>query len=184
MKKFHIMILKNEIVEVGLTAKSHGVKGELSFHFTKENFDIEQLPYFIFEMDGIFVPFYIETFRFKNNTSALIKLEGITNDEDTRILSNHKVYIPQEYALEESTENQGVSYYVGFTITDNLLGNIGEIVQVDESTTNVLFIIDRDGEELLIPATDDLISNINDEKKIIYMNLPEGLVNADLAIEE
>jgi len=30
--------------------------------------------------------------------------------------------------------------------------------------------------ELLIPATEDFIVEINTDKKIIHMNLPEGLV--------
>jgi ribosomal 30S subunit maturation factor RimM len=37
--------------------------------------------------------------------------------------------------------------------------------------------VDRDGEELLIPAADDLILEIDDEAQTIRMDLPAGLVN-------
>jgi 16S rRNA processing protein RimM len=54
---------------------------------------------------------------------------------------------------------------------------LGEIVAIDDQTENVLFIVDRDGEELLIPAADDLILEIDDEAQTIRMDLPAGLVN-------
>ena len=41
---------------------------------------------------------------------------------------------------------------------------------------NALFVIPTDNDELLIPVGDDYITEIDHEKKIIYMNLPEGLL--------
>ena len=178
------MITKNEIFPIGQTAKPHGIKGELSFNFSKDNFDEEKLPYYIFEIDGIFVPFFVEDYRYKTDTTALIKLEGIDNDEQARLLSNHTIYIHQKFVLKESEEDLGIHFFVGFTVIDDKLGSLGQITEVDESTVNVLFVIDNKGEELLIPATDDFITQIDEEKRIIYMNLPEGLVNLDLAESE
>jgi 16S rRNA processing protein RimM len=37
--------------------------------------------------------------------------------------------------------------------------------------------VDHGGEELLIPAAEELITEIDDEQQIIYMNLPVGLVD-------
>lgn len=178
------MITKNEIFSVGHTAKPHGIKGELSFNFSKENFDEEKLPYYIFEMDGIFVPFFVEDYRYKSDTTAIVKLEGIDTEEQARLLSSHTVYIHTKFVLKESEEDLGIHFFVGFTVIDKQLGSLGKITEVDESTENVLFVIDKEGEELLIPATDDFISDIDEAKRIIHMNLPEGLVNLDLAESE
>ena len=46
------------------------------------------------------------------------------------------------------------------------------------STTNVLFVVEREnGEELLIPATDDLVVSVDEKAKKIEMNIPEGLLD-------
>jgi 16S rRNA processing protein RimM len=48
---------------------------------------------------------------------------------------------------------------------------------VDESTVNTLFVIERpDGEELLIPAQEAFIEDIDHDERIIIFNLPEGLL--------
>jgi 16S rRNA processing protein RimM len=178
------MITKNEVFVVGQTAKPHGVKGEISFNFSKDNFDEEKLPYYIFEIDGIYVPFFVEDYRFKTDTTALVKLEGIDTDEQARSLSNHTIYIHQQFALKEAQEELGIAGFIGFTVEDKKLGLLGKITDVDDSTDNVLFVIEHQGEELLIPATDDFITTVDEEKRIIYMTLPEGLVNLQEAIEE
>lgn len=178
------MITENEVFEVGKTAKPHGVKGEISFNFTKENFDEEKLPYYIFDIDGIYVPFFVEDYRFKTNTSALIKLEGIDTDEQARLISNHTVYIHQQFALKEAQEELGIAGFIGFKVEDTILGSIGKIIEVDTSTDNVLFVIEYQGEELLIPATDDFINTIDEEKQSINMTLPKGLVNLEEAVDE
>ena len=55
---------------------------------------------------------------------------------------------------------------------------IGTIEGVDDSTANILFsVITESGEELLIPATDDFVEEIDDEKREITMNLPDGLLD-------
>lgn len=178
------MITKKEVFVVGQTAKPHGVKGEITFNFSKENFDEEKLPYYIFEIDGIFVPFFVEDYRFKNNTAALIKLEGIDTDEQARSLSNHTVYIHQQYALKEEQEGLGIAEFIGFTVMDKTLGILGVITDVDTSTENTLFVIEYQGKELLIPASNDFIITIEEENQIINMTLPKGLVNLEEAIDE
>jgi 16S rRNA processing protein RimM len=38
-------------------------------------------------------------------------------------------------------------------------------------------VVERDGEEILIPASEEMITNIDHEARIITFNLPEGLIN-------
>ena len=74
------MITREELIRIGRFNKPHGVKGELSFTFTDDVFDRTECPYIVCEIDGIFVPFFIEEYRFKSDTTALIKLEDVDNE--------------------------------------------------------------------------------------------------------
>ena len=58
-------------------------------------------------------------------------------------------------------------------------GHLGEVTDVDTSTVNTLFIIDHNGEELLIPAQEEFITDIDHEHRVITVSLPEGLLNLD-----
>ena len=50
---------------------------------------------------------------------------------------------------------------------------IGRIASIDDSTLNILFCLE-DGR--LIPATDDLITAIDQQARTITMHIPEGLL--------
>ncbi len=54
-------------------------------------------------------------------------------------------------------------------------------MDINDLTENVLFIVEHEGEEIMIPAADDLILDIDDENETILMDLPQGLVNFDEA---
>ena len=55
---------------------------------------------------------------------------------------------------------------------------VGEIVDVDETTENALFIVCRnDGSQVAIPAVDDLITTMDMTARVIDMDLPEGLLS-------
>lgn len=177
------MISPDEISAIGYISKPHGIKGEMSVAFEKTNFDEDETPHFIFEMDGIFVPFFIENFRFKSDTTALYKFESIETEEQAREYTGKTIYIKNEFLLEEE-EEESIQQFIGFEVIDKNAGSLGTIKQVDESTQNTLFIVDGDREELLIPATDYYITDIDEHNQIIYMDLPEGLVDMDLAEEE
>ena len=76
LQEFKVMIKKDEIFKIGIFNKPHGVKGEVSFTFTDDIFDRVDCEYLVCLLDGIFVPFFIEEYRFRSDTTALVKLEG------------------------------------------------------------------------------------------------------------
>ena len=49
--------------------------------------------------------------------------------------------------------------------------------EVDQTTENALFVIPKGDDELLIPVGESYIINIDHEKRIITVNLPEGLLD-------
>ena len=65
---------------------------------------------------------------------------------------------------------------VGFDIVSGE-ETIGRIDGFDDSTDNLLFTVDRDGAEILIPASADFIDEVDTDNNKIYMTLPEGLLN-------
>lgn len=174
------MIKKEEVYKIGLFNKPHGIHGELQFTFTDDIFDRVDCDYLICLLDGIFVPFFIEKYRFRSDSTALVKLEGIDTAERARMFTNVEVYFPVKHAEEAEDGELSWNFFVGFRMEDVRHGELGEVVEVDTTTVNTLFVVEQeDGEELLIPAQEEFIVEINQEKKLITVELPEGLLNLE-----
>lgn len=172
------MIKEEEVFKIGVFNKPHGIKGELSFTFTDDIFDRTDCDYLVCLLDGIFVPFFIEEYRFKSDSTALIKFEDIDTAEQARIFTNIPVYFPKKYVTEEeSDEITSWNFFIGFTVVDKKYGDIGVIEAVDESTMNILFYITKDGKETILPAHEEFIIDLDKKQRVLTVELPEGLID-------
>lgn len=172
------MIRKEEVYKIGVINKPHGIHGEMSFTFTDDAFDREDsCDYIVLLLDGIFVPFFIEEYRFRSDSTALIKIKGIDTAEKARKFTNTDVYFPVEYSGIEDGSNVSLDFFKGFRIMDIEAGNLGEITDIDDSTENILFVINYNGNELLIPAREEFIVEVDQMHRSLTMNLPEGLLS-------
>lgn len=174
------MIRKEEVYKIGILNKPHGIHGELQFTFTDDIFDRAGNDYLVCLIDGILVPFFLEEYRFRSDSTALVKFEGIDTAERARVFTNIEVYFPKEYAEEESDVSElSWNYFIGFRLDDIHHGLLGEVVDVDTLTINTLFVIDHQGDELLVPAREEFIVGIDQEQKLITVDLPEGLLTLE-----
>ena len=174
------MIRQEEVYKIGKIGKPHGVKGELTFFFDDDVFDRVDADYLVLCIDGILVPFFMEEYRFRSDENALVKFCDIDSLERAAEITGCDVFFPRSLADEDDGEMTW-SQIVGYTLI-NTTGDdgkedmgeaVGEIVDADDSTENVLLTLDN-GQ--LIPAAYDLIVNIDHTRRLLIMQLPEGLL--------
>ena len=168
------MIKAEEVYKIGRLGKAHGVKGEVSFQFDDDIFDRVDADYLVLDIDGILVPFFMEEYRFRSDTVCLVKFKGVDTQQRAQELTGCDVFFPRALA-EERDEMPSLASLVGFAIVNDANGEtIGHIAAIDDSTANILFELE-DG--MLIPASDELITDIDAEQRTIRMNIPEGLLD-------
>jgi len=168
------MIKDSDIYKIGRLGKPHGVHGEVSFQFVDDIFDRVDCDYLILSIDGIFVPFFIEEYRFHGSETALVKFCDIDTQEQAATLTGCDVYFERKLA-DSDEDSLSWAQIVGFVLVDaNSCKEVGKITSVDDSTANILFCID-DGK--LIPASEDLIEEVDVERQRIVAKLPEGLMD-------
>jgi 16S rRNA processing protein RimM len=167
------MIRQEEVYKIGRLGKAHGVKGEVSFQFDDDVFDRTDADYLILDIDGILVPFFMEEYRFRSDALALVKFCDVDTQERASELTGSNVYFPR--ALAEDEEGMpSLASLIGFDLVKAKDGiRVGTIATIDDSTANLLFELE-DGR--LIPASDDLITDINIKERTIKMEIPEGLL--------
>lgn len=173
------MIRREEVYKIGVFNKPHGVRGELLFTFSDDIFDRVEADYLICMMDGILVPFFLEEYRFRSETTALVKLEEIDTAEQARRFTNVEVYFPIRHAEARAEEGElSWSFFVGFRVEEVHQGYLGEIADVDTGTLNTLFVITKPGgEELLVPAQEEFVADMDTKHRVLTLALPEGMLD-------
>lgn len=175
------MIKSEQLVEIGKFNKPHGINGEISLTLL-DNVEPDKLECVIVEIDGINVPFFIESIRPKTTETFLVTVDGIDSEEDTRLLVNKTAFVgDRDEALiadEDDGEGMYASALTGYKIIDSNTGDtIGHVTDIEDSTANALFIVEDDsGKTVYIPIADEFIENIDTDKRCVTVNLPEGLL--------
>ena len=168
------MIKEEDVYRIGKIGKPHGVKGEVSVHFTDDVFDRTESSYLILKIDGILVPFFLEEYRFRSDETVLVKFCDVDTQDKARQLTGCEVFFPRAI-VESDDAHLSWAQITGFALKDAQTGQqIGTIDSVDDSTENVLFELE-DG--TLIPANEDLIQQIDAQNKVITIQLPDGLLD-------
>ena len=111
------MIRREDVYKIGKLGKTHGVRGEISFLFDDDVFDRTDADYLVFDIDGILVPFFLEEYRFKNDSNALLKLDGIDTQEQAQELTGCDVYFPRKLADSDS-DNISWAEIIGYSVID------------------------------------------------------------------
>lgn len=166
------MIKEEELSKIGLFTKPHGIKGEISLVTDYDIADISGDPYIVCDMDGIWVPFFIDSYRQKSNTVTLVKFENIDSEDQVKLLAGKTAYIPSEMLQFSDDDTIDWQYITGYTVTDTTSGILGKVTDIDDSTINILLKIEHNENEILIPAA--LVTAIYQENKTLEVSLPEG----------
>jgi 16S rRNA processing protein RimM len=168
------MTMTEDLYKIGKIGKPHGVKGEVSFHFSDDVFDRTEAEYLMLCIDGLMVPFFMEEYRFRSDETALLKFCDIDTQERASELTGCEVFFPRDVA-EDDDDNLSWAEIIGYSLIDSATSkNVGKIASVDDSTINILFELE-DG--TLIPASIELITNVDKKHKEIEIELPDGILD-------
>lgn len=166
--------MTEDLYKIGKIGKPHGVKGEVSFHFSDDVFDRTEAEYLMLCIDGLMVPFFMEEYRFRSDETALVKFCDIDTQERACELTGCEVFFPRDVA-DDDDDNLSWAEIIGYSLIDSATSkNVGKIASVDDSTINILFELE-DG--TLIPASIELITNVDKKHKEIEIELPDGILD-------
>jgi 16S rRNA processing protein RimM len=165
---------KPALRKIGFISKLHGFKGELMCIIEEGDAEDYRDEKFLFlKIDGYDVPYHVEDFKNKNG-NAIVKFEDVNDTEKAKSFLKKDVFteLNQEIKEEEFTfEN-----ILGFELRDETFGSLGNIEKLEEYPQQVIATCTVNKKEVLIPLSDEIISSIDEEKKIVFVDLPPGLI--------
>lgn len=187
------MISRTDLKEMGRLQKPHGINGEITATSDLEAGELAGLRCVVLEIEGIFVPFFINASRPKSSNSALLTIDGVSTEAEAAALCPATLYALREDVAglydssdapedEESGEEEEGFYaedLIGFTVESDDGRLRGEIVDLDDSTDNYLFIVrDSEGKRVMLPVADgSMIEEVDPERHHLLLSLPEGLLD-------
>ena len=171
-------MLKEECFFLGTIVSKYSFKGEILAKLDTDSpntyLDMESL---LIETPQGLVPYFIDRSQLHKSSLLRLKFEGIDSENEAQALIKKDLFLP----LKRLTPLEGNQFYyheiIGFTAIDQMDKEIGVIKNVNDSGPQPLFVIDADDTEILIPIHDYFIKNLDRQKKKMYLDLPEGLLD-------
>lgn len=168
---------KEDCFYLGKIVRKYSFKGELLAKLdTDEPEMYVNLDSVLVDFGPSLVPHFFESSQLHKSTLLRMKLEDIDTEEDADDLIGASLYLP----LTMLPKLEGDKFYyheiIGFTAIDKKFGAIGEITGVNDTTSQAIFEIDRDGNQVLVPMIDEFIKKLDRTKKEIHLEVPDGLI--------
>ncbi|TAH40650.1 MAG: 16S rRNA processing protein RimM [Bacteroidetes bacterium] len=174
----------DKLIPIGFINKTHGFQGELSIAVNEDiSFSIEQFKsHFLFiQIDGLPVPFFVENIREKSN-GVLVKFETIKDEALAKRLVGKKVFSEKLKEDDNVQEDAEPSWFdlVGYKVTDQVYGDLGPIIEIQELPMQFLAVCNINNKEILFPLHEEIILEINDDSRSMQIELPDGLLDVYL----
>ena len=167
----------DNLILIGKLSKLHGIKGMLKLASFAESidtfYDLDWI--YLKKSDGSFIKEHIETIS-PHKTGALVSFTSVKDVEDAQKMVGHELYIEKEY-LEELPDGE---YYrhelLGLEVITDQGVHIGKVEDLLPTGSNDVFVVRKDGKENLIPATGEVIRDIDIAKGEMIISPLEKMI--------
>lgn len=169
---------KEECFYLGRIVSKFSFKGEVLIKLdTDEPETYLEMESVFVEYDNNLVPFFIERSSLQKSNLLRVKFEEVDTEEDAEDLMKCDIYLPLNLLPELSEDQFYFHEIIGFTVEDELYGTVGILTGVNDTTTQALFEIEKDGKQVLIPMNDHFLLKVDKKSKTIQVKTPEGLID-------
>lgn len=172
----HPMQNSSDTVEIGYISKAHGIKGEVFLRlyagraeWTEPTLQIELLL-----KSGSKLTYSVSSQK-PHQEGLIVKFEEVPDRNRAEELVGSKAFLPANFFVAASGEKPFLRELLGFEVHSECGEKIGKVKGFADSGKQQIIEIKKEKGSFLAPFVDQMIVNIDYEKKIIVMNLPEGL---------
>jgi len=168
-------MIQEATTAIGQLIKTSGNRGELILQLSQfESENITHWESIFLLIEGGLVPFFIADIRPKARRSAFIQLQDIDSPESAEKLVGCPCYVASVLVEEIEEFTAGL---IGYSIFNDET-YIGRVVAIEAMSQNPLLIVESDdGEEFSLPIHENLIISLDEQKKHLHLDLPEGLLD-------
>ena len=166
-----------DFFRVGVIANTHGIRGEVKIFPTTDDvkrFDYLKEAYIDAGKEKIKVE--VSSVRYFKNL-VVVKFKGIDNINDIERYKGKDLLVTRENALPLEEGEYYLADIIGANVytEDGIL--FGSLEDVIETGANLVYSVQHEGKEVLLPVIDDCVKEVNVEEKKVIVHIMKGLLD-------
>ncbi len=120
---------------------------------------------------------YYVVSSFLRHENVILKFKNVNDRTTAESFSGKFIYIPEEELVSLPDGFYYVHDLIGLKVYDVNGNKIGMITDVWLLPANDVYVVESKGKEVLIPAISDVVKKVDLEKKMVIIELMEGLID-------
>ncbi|MDY6799760.1 MAG: ribosome maturation factor RimM [Bacteroidota bacterium] len=173
-------MIKDNHFLAGSLLRTFGTKGEIILKFKNDLPEkIKKLESIFIEVDGKLVPFFIVAIQEKSMNTALVKLEELDSKKKTQEFIGANFYLSHQQIKSIDYQTEEFVDVAGYEVINQMNQLIGHVVEFIDIPENPLLKVKTPTTELLLPANDDLIIEVDDNEQYIILHIADGIIDLD-----
>lgn len=166
-----------DFFRVGVIANTHGIRGEVKIFPTTDDvkrFDYLKEAYIDAGKEKIKVE--VSNVRYFKNL-VIVKFKDIDNINDIERYKGKDLLVTRENALPLEEGEYYLADIIGANVytEDGIL--FGSLEDVIETGANLVYSVQHEGKEVLLPVIDDCVKEVNVEEKKLIVHIMKGLLD-------
>lgn len=165
-------------VLIGKIQGPHGIKGQLRVvPFAGDASSISQLKSVLVKApSGAMEPFPVASAK-AHGKRVILTLKPFDNINQVLHLVGREIWADRAALPELPSDEFYWSDLLGLEVETEEGEALGELVDIIETGSNDVYVVKKDGRELLIPALEDVVLAVDLNQNRMTVSLPEGLLD-------
>lgn len=163
---------------VGKIINTHGIKGEVKVKRItdfSERFNVGKIVY-VTNRDGELISLTIDSFRAQNNND-LLHFAGYDSIESVEPFKGLELAIKEEQQTDLAEHEYYYHEIIGCKVMTTTGDELGKIDHILAPGANDVWVVKKGKKEILIPYIQDVVKDVDIEKKEVLIELMEGLLD-------
>ncbi len=166
-----------QLVEIGVLARPHGIRGEVCVHYFATSPKLLQGE--LYAQAGNLPPRPIRVTGLRmHHGQPIVTIEGVPDRSGAEMLRGQRLLIPEEVLPPTEEDEHYIYELIEYEVFDKTsearLGRLDHVLFYGEQETWV--ILDDAKKEILLPAVPQFVDSIDDNTRRILVSPPEGLL--------
>ncbi|MBN1994611.1 MAG: 16S rRNA processing protein RimM [Anaerolineae bacterium] len=161
---------------IGKVVRAHGLRGEVSIAVLTEFPERFKTTEWVYLGDQFEATAYrLESFRW-HKQNVLLTLAGVTDRTQAEQLKGQFVQVPVEQAVPLPEDAYYFYQLIGLDVVTIAGQHLGIVTDIVETGANDVYVVEHDGQEILLPAIADVVKSIDLETGQMVVEVIEGLI--------
>jgi len=168
---------RNDELQVGVITQTHGIRGEVKvFPTTDDANRFKKLKEVILDTGRERLSLEIEGVKFFKQF-VILKFKDYDSINDVEKYKQGKLLVTRDKAVRLKKDEYFVADMIGMRVVTDEGEDFGILKEVLATGANDVYVVSREGGEVLLPAIKECVKNIDIDGQVMEIHVMDGLLS-------